>query len=69
MKKIRLQELFLFGFVNLAAGMFFGTGCVIVEHADNILWPTEDTAQEKTATEPTATPHSATAVTNIASHH
>jgi hypothetical protein len=33
---------------NLVSGMFFGTGCIIVEHIDNVWWPTDDnTAQEE----------------------
>jgi hypothetical protein len=33
---------------NLVSGMFFGTGCIIVEHIDNVWWPTDDnTAQEQ----------------------
>jgi hypothetical protein len=33
---------------NLVSGMFFGTGCIIVEHIDNTWWPTDDnTAQEE----------------------
>jgi hypothetical protein len=27
---------------NLVSGMFFGTGCIIVEHIDNVWWPTDD---------------------------
>jgi hypothetical protein len=31
---------------NLVSGMFFGTGCIIVEHIDNTWWPTDDTTAE-----------------------
>lgn len=59
MKKTRLTELLLFGLSNIAAGMLFGTGYLMIEHADNSLWPADDTATEKTATEKS---------THIASH-
>jgi hypothetical protein len=38
---------------NLVSGMFFGTGCIIVEHIDNTWWPTDDTTAEA---EPTPKP-------------
>jgi hypothetical protein len=31
---------------NLVSGMFFGTGCIIVEHIDNTWWPTDDTTAQ-----------------------
>jgi hypothetical protein len=67
-RKTRLKQLLLIGLGHIASGMFFGTGCIIVEHADNIWWPSEDTAQEKTASERKVTPNSATAFTDVASH-
>ena len=45
MSKTKLQEIFRFGFTNIAAGMFFCMGYVIVEHATNSWWPAEDTAE------------------------
>jgi hypothetical protein len=38
---------------NLVSGIFFGTGCIIVEHIDNVWWPTDDnTAQSESTTKP-----------------
>jgi hypothetical protein len=42
---------------NLVSGMFFGTGCLIVEHIDNAWWPNDDTTAE---VEPTPKPKIAT---------
>jgi hypothetical protein len=64
----RFRQLLLIGLGHLAAGMFFGTGCIIVEHVDHVWWPDQDTAQEKTAAEPTGSPHRTATGTKIASH-
>ena len=68
METTRFRQLLLIGLGNLAAGMFFGTGCIIVEHIDSVWWPGEETAQAKTAAEPTLAPQSVTAVAKIVSH-
>jgi hypothetical protein len=65
----RFRQLLAIGLGHLAAGMFFGTGCIIVEHVDRIWWSAEDTEPEKTATEPTRSLHRTAPVTKIASHH
>jgi hypothetical protein len=42
------QGIFTVVLGNLVSGIFFGTGCIIVEHIDNVWWPTDDnTAQEQ----------------------
>jgi hypothetical protein len=38
---------------NLVSGMFFGTGCIIVEHIDNVWWPNDDNTAQ---TEPNPKP-------------
>jgi hypothetical protein len=38
---------------NLVSGMFFGTGCLIVEHIDHTWWPTDENTAEA---EPTPKP-------------
>ena len=68
MHKTRLKQLLLLGLGHITAGMFFGTGCIIVERADNILWPDEDSTPAKIASERTVTPNSTAALTNIISH-
>ena len=43
-KKIILVKSFLLsGLGNLASGLFFGTGCIIVDHIDGWLNPQDDT--------------------------
>ena len=64
MEKTRLKQLLLLGLGHITAGMFFGTGCIIVEHANNILWPDEDTTSAKIASDRTVTP----ALTTVISH-
>jgi hypothetical protein len=34
MKKTRLKRLFIVGLGNVVSGIFFGTGCILVEQAD-----------------------------------
>ena len=62
MEKTRLKQLLLLGLGNITAGMFFGTGCIIVEHANNVLWPEEDATPAKTAADRTVTPDSTAAL-------
>ena len=64
MEKTRLKQLLLLGLGNITAGMFFGTGCIIVEHANNILWPDEDATPAKIAADRTVTPESTAALTH-----
>jgi hypothetical protein len=40
-RKTKFKRLLLVGLGNLVSGMFFGTGCIIVEHADNTWWHVE----------------------------
>ena len=64
MEKTRLKQLLLLGLGNITAGMFFGTGCIIVEHANNILWPEEDATPAKIAADRTVTPALTTAISH-----
>ncbi len=41
MKKTKFKRLLLVGLGNLVSGMFFGAGCIIVEHIDNTWWHAE----------------------------
>ena len=68
MQKTRLKQLLLLGLGNITAGMFFGTGCIIVEHANNILWPEEDSTPAKIAADRTVAPDSTAALTKGISH-
>jgi hypothetical protein len=54
-KITRFKELLLVGLGHIAAGIFFGTGCIIVEHADNTWWHPE-----------TAVPGEATSIRKVA---
>jgi hypothetical protein len=47
MTKIRYKELLMVGLGNVVAGMFFGVGCIIVEHVDNT-WLHPETVAEET---------------------
>jgi hypothetical protein len=40
-RKTKFKKLFLVCLGNLVSGMFFGAGCLIVEHADNTWWHAE----------------------------
>jgi hypothetical protein len=51
MKKTRLKELFLVGLSNVVSGVFFGTGCIMIEHADNAWWHNENASDEETIPE------------------
>ncbi len=46
MKNIRFKELLIVGLGNIASGMFFGAGCIIVEHVDNTWLHPETVAEE-----------------------
>jgi hypothetical protein len=50
-KKPRLKELLLVGLSNVVSGVFFGTGCIMIEHADNAWWHNESAADEETIPE------------------
>ena len=50
MKKTRFKELLAVGLGNIVSGIFFGTGCILIEHADN-LWLQPETAQDENASE------------------
>jgi hypothetical protein len=47
MTKIRYKELLVVGLGNVVSGIFFGTGCIIVEHVDNT-WLHPETVAEET---------------------
>ena len=64
MEKTRLKQLLLLGLGHITAGMFFGTGCIIVEHANNILWPDEDSTSARIAADQTVTPALTTAISH-----
>ena len=64
MEKTRLKQLLLLGLGNITAGMFFGTGCIIVEHANNILWPDEDATPAKIVADRIVTPESTATLTH-----
>jgi hypothetical protein len=55
MPKIRFKELFVVGLGNVAAGMFFGVGCIIVEHVDNVWLHPETVAEEAVEPKPKST--------------
>lgn len=60
MKKAKFKALLAGGIGNLVSGIFFGTGCIIIEHIDNTWWQAKDPAQsEEVATaenEPSSPP-------------
>ena len=41
MRKTKFKKLLLVGLGNLVSGIFFGVGCILVEHADNTWWHAE----------------------------
>ena len=45
MKKTRFKELLAVGLGNIVSGIFFGTGCIMIEHADN-LWIHPEIAED-----------------------
>ena len=51
MKKTRLKELLVVGLSNVISGVFFGTGCIMIEHADNTWWHNESASDEETIPE------------------
>jgi hypothetical protein len=48
MNQTRFRQLLAIGLGNIVSGMLFGTGCLIVEHADNSWWSAENVAEEET---------------------
>jgi hypothetical protein len=54
MTKIRYKELLVVGLGNVVSGIFFGTGCILVEHVDNTWLHPETVAEE--AVEPKQKP-------------
>lgn len=47
-RKTKFKRLLLIGLGNLVSGMFFGTGCIIIEHIDNTWWHAEaDSSDEE----------------------
>ncbi len=55
MRKFRLKRLLLVGISNIASGIFFGTGCILIEHADNTWWNAETPTEQEEAASSTAT--------------
>lgn len=47
MKKTRFKQLLLVGLGNIASGMLFGAGCIIIEHADSTWWHVEKDASQQ----------------------
>lgn len=47
MKKYKLKKLLVIGLCNLTSGIFFGAGCIIVEHIDNTLLQTVDSSHQQ----------------------
>ncbi len=54
MKKTRFKELLAVALGNIVSGIFFGTGCILIEHADN-LWLHPETAQDESESETNTT--------------
>ncbi len=38
MKTTKFKKLLLIGLGNIVSGIFFGTGCILIEHIDNTWW-------------------------------
>ena len=49
MKRYKFKRLLMLGLGNIASGIFFGIGCVIVEHVDSTWWQAKETSQQETA--------------------
>jgi len=47
MKKYKLKRLLAIGLGNLTSGIFFGAGCIIIEHIDNTWWQSESPSQQQ----------------------
>jgi|GEM_PF-2724403 len=47
MKKYKLKRLLVLGLCNLTSGIFFGAGCITVEHIDNTWWQSEAPSQQQ----------------------
>ena len=47
MKKYKLKKLIIIGLCNLTSGIFFGAGCIVVEHIDNTWLQTADSSQQQ----------------------
>ncbi len=41
MKTTKFKKLLLVGLGNIVSGIFFGAGCIMIEHADNTWWHAE----------------------------
>jgi hypothetical protein len=55
MTKIRYKEILMIGLGNIVSGMFFGAGCIIVEHVDNTWIHPETVAEETVEPKPKST--------------
>jgi hypothetical protein len=51
MKKIRLKRLLLVGLGNIVSGIFFGTGCILIEYADNTWFHPETISQDDSSSD------------------
>ena len=47
MKKYKLKKLLVIGLCNLTSGIFFGAGCIVVEHIDNTWLQTADSSHQQ----------------------
>jgi hypothetical protein len=66
MKKTRLKRLFVVGLSNIVSGIFFGTGCILVEQADKT-WIHPETISQDDSSDDDDAPmkHSTTGLTAI----
>ena len=67
MKTTKFKKLLLVGLGNIVSGIFFGAGCIMIEHADNTWWHAEKdrSQQDEVANDedtPSSTPVGLTAV-------
>ena len=51
MKKTRLKRLLVVGLGNIVSGIFFGTGCILVEQADKTWIHPETISQDESSSD------------------
>jgi hypothetical protein len=49
MKKTRLKRLLVVGLSNIVSGIFFGTGCILIEQADKTWIHPETISQDESS--------------------
>jgi hypothetical protein len=55
MTKIRYKELLVVGLGHVVSGIFFGMGCILVEHVDNTWLHPDNVAEETVEPKPKST--------------